>query len=66
MVVNTPEHRARLLQEGWSTIPLARIRNARSRITSSSAPTTTVVATVGEVLEQVLDEHDLSGRVEPV
>ena len=46
-------------------LPWPHIRGAQSRVTASSAHTTTLVAIVGEVLKQVLDEQDLSGRVEP-
>jgi hypothetical protein len=66
MVVNTPEHDARLMQEGWSTIPLAPHLQRPVSHHGVFVPTTTVVATVGEVPKQVLDEYDLSGRVEPV
>jgi hypothetical protein len=57
---------ARTLAIGISTAAAASAATVIcSRVTASSAPSTTLVAIVGEVFKQVLDEHDLPGGVEP-
>jgi hypothetical protein len=64
--VDTPEQHDRLTPDGRETIPLAVHLQRSVFITASSAPTMTLWATIREVRAQVLDEHDLAGRVEPV
>lgn len=61
LVAETPEEHKTLMAEGWETMPLAVHR--QQPVTQHGVLGTDLAATLREVIEQVLDERDLSDVV---